>query len=96
MTSHADVLGRRFVTLVLSIAANLLTPGMKPLWATVVSWTRRSAEPQTRQRIKVLQTNLDQLSRFQASDRDFYLYLFRWCWESSRFWSRRSRVRSRH
>lgn len=67
-----------FVTLVLSIAANLLTPGMKPLWATVVSWSRRSAESQTRQNIKVLQGNLDRLNRFQASDRDLYLYLFRW------------------
>jgi hypothetical protein len=66
------------VTLVLTIAGNLLTPGMKPLWATVTSWSRRGVESQTRQQLKVLQVNLDQLNRFEASDRDLYLYLFRW------------------
>jgi hypothetical protein len=63
-------------TIALSITANLLTPGMYPLWATVVSWTRRGLEAQTRQKLKVLQAELDRLNRFQASDRDLYLYLF--------------------
>jgi hypothetical protein len=66
------------VTLVLGIAANLLTPGMKPLWETVVSWSRRGQESQTRQQLKVLQVNLDQLNRFESSERELYLYLFRW------------------
>jgi hypothetical protein len=66
------------VTVALGIVANLLTPGVKPLWATGISWARHGMEAQTRQKLKVLRVELDQLNRFKASDRDLYLYLFRW------------------
>jgi len=66
------------VTIVLGIAANLLTPGLKPLWATVVSWSRRGLEASIRQKLNVLQFQLDQLNRLKASNKDLYLYFFRW------------------
>jgi hypothetical protein len=61
-----------------SIVANLLTPFMKPLWGKFMAlwvWGHRA---QLGQQIKVLQAQLDQLNRFKASERDLYLYLFRW------------------
>jgi hypothetical protein len=60
MMSRADVLADCLVTLVLSITANLLTPGMRPLWATMVSWQRRGLASQTRQNLKMVQSHLDQ------------------------------------
>ena len=35
-------------------------------------------QSQIRQQVKVLQTSLEQINRFRASERDLYLYLFRW------------------
>ena len=40
--------------------------------------SRRGVESQTRQNLKVLQNSLDHLNRFKDSERDLYLYLFRW------------------
>jgi hypothetical protein len=66
------------VTVALGIIANLLTPGMKPLWATIHSLQRRGAQSQIRQKIKQLQAELDRFNRFKASERAIYVYLFQW------------------
>jgi hypothetical protein len=69
-TVIAFVLGI-LLTIVLGIIANLLTPGVRPLWATL-------SLRQTRQNIKVLERQLEQYRRFKASERAIYVYLFQW------------------
>jgi hypothetical protein len=66
------------IGLTTSVIGNLVTPLIKPLWAKFLSLQQRGMQSQIRQQVKVLQTSLDQINHFRASDRDLYLYLFRW------------------
>ena len=63
---------------VAGIIANLLTPSMKSLWGKLLSMQERNYRAQIQQEIQPLQYELDQLNRFRASERDLYIYLFRW------------------
>ena len=64
--------------IVASIAGNLLTPSMTPLWAKFRSLQRSGYKARIREELKPLQVQLDQLNRFKESERDLYLYLFQW------------------
>src|SRR6266540_1417771 len=66
------------VTVLAGVAANLLTPFAKPLWAWVRSVMHRSERATIEQEIRTRQAQLKQLDRFRNSDRDLYLYLFQW------------------
>jgi len=66
------------IGLTTSVIGNLVTPLTKPLWSKFVSLQHRGTQSQIRQQVKVLQTSLEQINRFRASERDLYLYLFRW------------------
>jgi hypothetical protein len=78
MTSETLKLLLVFVLgIVTSVAGNLLTPWSRRFSAGIASLGRRSMRGQIEQTIKPLQSELDQLKRFSASDRDLYLYLFR-------------------
>jgi hypothetical protein len=60
------------------ITANLLTPLTQRLWIAWRSFSQKSQRAQIQQQIKPLQRELDQLEHFRLSQRDLYLYLFRW------------------
>jgi hypothetical protein len=67
-----------FIGVVTSIVGNLLTPFVRPIWGRFAAIQARGYRARIEQQIKVLQVELDQLDRFNASDRDLFLYLFRW------------------